>query len=84
MVITFRDGIAWLNSPPGEALPAQVRRRYTLDDSLQLLGFDLNGEVFKPGDTLVFNAYWYALEETEIEFSSFLHLVQRRPATRPG
>ena len=79
LLITFREGSAWLNSPPGEALPAQVSRKYTLDGSLQLLGYDLNGEVFKPGDTLVFNAYWYALEKTAIDFSSFLHLSSGGP-----
>ena len=79
LLITFREGVAWLNSPPGEALPAQVRRSYTLDGSLQLLGFDLNGEAFKPGDTLNFTAYWYALAKTEVDYSSFLHLSSGGP-----
>jgi len=72
--VTFREGIAWMNSPPGEALPAQFRTGFTLDDSLQLLGYDLSGERLRAGDTLFVNAYWYALKETDINFSSFLQL----------
>ncbi len=74
LIISFREGVAWLNSPPGEALPAQFRRTYTLDGSLQLLGYDLDADVYQPGETLVFSAYWYAIEETGINFSSFLHV----------
>ena len=37
LLITFRQGVAWLHSPRGEALPAQVSRNYSLDGSLQFL-----------------------------------------------
>lgn len=77
--VTFREGIAWLNSPPGEALPAQIQRKYTLDDSLQLLGYDISSERLRPGETLEVNLYWYALAETNIDFSSFLHLSSGGP-----
>ena len=79
LLVTFREGVAWLNSPPGEALPAQVRLGYTLDGKLQLLGYDLNSERLRPGDRLSLDAYWYALEETDIDFSSFLHLSSGGP-----
>lgn len=72
--VTFREGIAWLKSPPGEALPAQIQRKYTLDDNLQLLGYDISSERARPGETLEVNLYWYALAETDIDFSSFLRL----------
>ncbi len=72
--LTFREGSAWLNSPPGEALPAQYRTGFTLDDNLQLLGYDLSSERLRAGDTLTVKAYWYALKETDINFSSFLQL----------
>ena len=77
--VTFREGIAWLNSPPGEALPAQIQRKYTLDDNLQLLGYDISSERLRPGETLEVNLYWYALAETDIDFSSFLHLSSDGP-----
>jgi hypothetical protein len=76
---TFREGIAWLNSPAGEALPAQIQRKYNLDDSLQLLGYDISRERMRPGETLTVNLYWYALAETEDDFSSFLHLAAAGP-----
>ena len=79
LLITFREGIAWLNSPPGKALPAQVQRTLTLDGSLQLLGYDLNSESLRPGDMLTLDAYWFALEETDLDFSSFLHLSSGGP-----
>ncbi len=72
--ITFRDGVAWLRSPPGEALPAQVRRQFTLEDSLQLLGYDLDGQRWHAGETVLVNAYWYAPEATDKAFASFLVL----------
>ncbi len=72
--IAFRDGVAWLKSPPGEALPAQVRRQFTLEDSLQLLGYDLDGQRRHAGETLLVNAYWYAPEATDKAFASFLVL----------
>ena len=79
LLVTFREGVAWLNSPPGEALPAQVRLKHTLDGKLQLLGYDLNSERLRPGDRLNLDAYWYAQEETDIDFSSFLHLSSGGP-----
>ena len=72
--VTFREGIAWLNSPPGEALPAQIQRKYRLDDNLQLLGYGISSEQLRPGETLTVNLYWYALAETKVDFSSFLRL----------
>ena len=73
LLITYREGVAWLKSPPGQALPARFQRQVSLDDSLQLLGYDLNADVFRPGDRLVFNAYWYARERLTVDYSSFLH-----------
>ncbi len=90
LLITFREGVAWINSPPGEALPAQVRRSYTLDGAIRLLGYSLNAERFRPGDVLVLDLFWYALEAPEIDFSSFIHLSSggavhlQVDKTRPG
>ena len=74
LLITFREGIAWMNSPPGQALPAQVQRQYTISENAQLLGYDLNADVFSPGDRLVFNAYWYARTQPGVDYSSILRL----------
>ncbi len=74
LLITYREGIAWINSPPGQALPAQVQRVYTISDKVELLGYDLNAEAFIPGDRLVFRAYWYAPARPAVDYSSFLVL----------
>ncbi|MDE2819275.1 MAG: 6-pyruvoyl-tetrahydropterin synthase-related protein [Chloroflexota bacterium] len=79
VLVFFQEGLAWHNSPPGEALPAQFRTRFTLDDSLQVLGYDLSADVLRPGDHLRLRVYWYALEEIDVNFSSFLHLSTGGP-----
>lgn len=77
--VFFQEGVAWLDSPPGEVISAQHHRKFTLDDSLQILGFDLNGDVLRSGDLLRLRVYWYALAESDINFSSFLHLSTGGP-----
>ena len=79
VLLFFREGSAWLHSPPGEALPAQVRRRFTLDGRIQLLGYDLNADALRAGEPLVLQLYWYALEESDVDFSSFVHLSTGGP-----
>ena len=87
---TFREGIAWIHSPPGEALPAQVRLKFTVERSLQLLGFDLRRERWRAGETLMVNAYWHALDETKVDFFSILVLsdggrpIAQSNGQRPG
>lgn len=79
VLVFFKEGLAWHNSPPGEALPAQFRTRFTLDDSLQVLGYDLSADELRPGAHLRLRVYWYALEEIDVNFSSFLHLSTGGP-----
>ncbi len=79
VLVFFQEGLAWHNSPPGEALPAQFRTRFRLDDSLQVLGYDLSADALRPGDHLRLRVYWYALEEIDVNFSSFLHLSTGGP-----
>lgn len=79
LLITFREGVVWLNSPPGEALPAQVQRVFTVNENVQLLGYDLNAEVFGPGDRLVFSAYWHVHERPSVDYSSILYLSAGGP-----
>ena len=79
VLVFFQEGLAWHNSPPGEALPAQFRTRFTLDDSLQVLGYDLSADELRPGAHLRLRVYWYAPEEIDVNFSSFLHLSTGGP-----
>ena len=75
----YREGIAWLNSPAGEALPASIQETFTLDETLKVLGYDVNDQTFRAGDRLIVRIYWYALDETDINFSSFLHVSTGGP-----
>jgi hypothetical protein len=77
--VLYREGVAWLNSPAGEALPASIQETFTLDDSLKVLGYDVNAKTFHAGDRLIVRVYWYATEETDINFSSFLHVSTGGP-----
>ena len=79
LLISYREGVAWIDSPPGQALPAQVQRQYAIGDDVQLLGYDLNADVFSPGDRLVFKAYWYARERPARDYASFLSLYASGP-----
>ena len=79
VAVFFQEGVAWINSPPGEAIPAQHQRRFSLDERLQILGYDLSADALRPGDHLRVRVYWYAREQTGINFSSFLHLSTGGP-----
>ena len=79
ILVFFQEGVAWLHSPPGEALPAQYQTRFTLDNKLRVLGYDLSADELRPGDHLRLRVYWYALEEIDNNFSSFLHLSTGGP-----
>jgi hypothetical protein len=67
------SGIFWRNSPVGEA-PAQLSASYAMDDVARLIGYDINGTTFKRGDTVEVTLYWLPLRESEVDFSSFLHI----------
>ena len=77
LAVAFREGIAWINSPPGEALPAQHRAAYSIDDSLQLIGYSLpRRQGYRAGDVVRLDLFWYARDKPEYDFRSFLHLAQ--------
>ena len=54
----YREGVAWLNSPAGEALPASIHESFTLDESFKVLGYDVNATTFHAGDRLIVRVYW--------------------------
>ena len=74
VLLFYREGIAWVNSEPGTAEPADVALNLYLDESFEALGYDLNGREFHAGDRLELTLYWYANEITDVNFSSFLHV----------
>jgi hypothetical protein len=79
----LRDGAMWRNSSPGES-PAQQPVTFALGDDQQyrLIGYDLNGETFRRGDTLHLMLYWFPAQPGgEVNFSTFVHVAL--PETPP-
>ncbi|MBI5668124.1 MAG: hypothetical protein HZC41_08950 [Chloroflexi bacterium] len=75
----MRPSIAWFDSPPGTAQAAQHQTAYQLGDRIQLLGYDLNGTTFRPGDRLELRLYWYAQDAIPYGYSSFVHVSTGGP-----
>jgi len=75
----FREGIAWLDSTPGEESPAQNTASIQLDEQFSVIGYDINKREFRPGETLRVVVYWYPLEAYDVNFSSFLHVSTGGP-----
>ena len=46
-----------------------------LGNMVQLLGYDLDTDRLKPGDTLQLTLYWQALNKMEINYTVFTHLL---------
>lgn len=83
-LIFMRPGLAWIESPPGEALIAEHRLKYDLysEDGaahLQFLGYDLNALAFRPGDRLELVVYWYAPQPVPYRYQSFVHVSTGGP-----
>jgi hypothetical protein len=79
VVLYLREGGAWVQSPPGEARLAQHTTDYQLGDSIRLIGYDLNSEMFRPGDRVKLRLYWYATGAIAYGYSSFVHISTGGP-----
>jgi hypothetical protein len=80
LVLAFmREGVMWVDSPPGEARLAQNAVTYNLGDQIQLLGYDLNGKTFRPGDRLDLTLYWYTRAPVDYGYASFVHISSGGP-----
>ena len=79
VVIYMREGSAWVDSPPGEALLAQHKTAYHLGNIIEMLGYDLNGDSFKPGSRVELRVYWYARAPITYGYASFVHISTGGP-----
>lgn len=79
LALALRPGIAWYASPPGTALPAAEPAAFQLGDDFRIIGYTLNSRVFRPGDRLALDVYWYPLRTSNINFNSFLHISAGGP-----
>lgn len=77
VIVLMRPGMAWIESPPGQALIAQQQVHYDFDDQVRLIGYDLHGSSFQAGDTVEITLYWYAPNGgTRYGYASFVHISQ--------
>lgn len=75
----LREGGAWVNSPPGQALLAQHQLNYRLDQGIHLIGYDINKTDFRPGERVEITVYWYASQPIPYGYSSFVHISTGGP-----
>jgi hypothetical protein len=47
-------------------------------DKIKLVGYDLNQETWQPGDTLLMDLYWEALEDLDQDYWLLMRLAHRR------
>jgi hypothetical protein len=65
------------SGPPIEfyrMLPPAYEADITYDDRIALVGYDLNANRLKPGESLLFRPYWRALQSPTNNYSMFVHL----------
>ncbi len=79
MIGLMREGLAWVNSPPGTAQIAQHQITYNLGEQIQLLGYDLNTATLRPGDRLELVVYWYGREPIDYGYATFVHVSTGGP-----
>jgi hypothetical protein len=79
MPVVLREGVAWVVSSPGEARLAQQQTDYRLNETLRLIGYDLNSTVFRPGERLELTVYWYASAPIPYGYASFVHISTGGP-----
>ncbi|MGB9299065.1 MAG: hypothetical protein WCD51_00580, partial [Anaerolineae bacterium] len=48
-----------------------------LEDQVKLLGYDLDQETYRPGDTLHLTLYWLSLQEKSQNYKVFVHLMDQ-------
>ncbi len=61
--------------------PPQVSINVTFGKEIALVGFDLNGNHFRPGQTIHFRPYWRAIQHPAIDYSMFVHLYPDQAGT---
>jgi hypothetical protein len=75
----LREGVGWVVSAPGEARLAQQQTDYRLNETLRLIGYDVNATAFRPGDRLELTVYWYASAPIPYGYASFVHVSTGGP-----
>jgi mannosyltransferase len=58
-----------------EVPPIQHRLSANLGDQVELLGYDLDSDQLQAGETVHLTLYWQALDEIEMSYTVFVHLI---------
>ncbi len=61
-----------------EIPPGVVQAHADFGGKIQLLGYQLNGEETRPGETVGITLYWQSLAEMQENYYLFIHLLGRR------
>jgi hypothetical protein len=75
LLALMREGVAWVKSPPGQALTAQHPTNYHLGDAMQLIGYDLPVIDAQAGGWLELTLYWYADQTPAYNYATFVHIT---------
>lgn len=72
-------GALTVGAAAGERVFAVPPMQYTLnlnfDDRIELLGYDLQTDAAQPGGAISYTLYWRALQDIEIDYTVFNHLL---------
>lgn len=61
-----------------DLVDVQQRVDINFGGKIKLVGYGLNGETWRPGDTLLVTIYWEALEDLDQDYWLFMRLVHRQ------
>jgi hypothetical protein len=64
--------------PPAIAYPVEAK----LGDKVELLGYDLDRQQAKPGETLHLTLIWHCLQEMDVTYTVFTHLLDANEQMR--
>ena len=79
LALLLREGGVWVQSPPDAALLAQTPVQFALGDHIRLIGYDLNGTSFRPGERVELRVYWTTDGSIPHGYSSFVHISTGGP-----
>ena len=80
--IRIQKNILSLAKDQAEPKPIEYPVGAQLDDSILLLGYDLNTERVSPGSTLELTLYWRCLKPVEADYTVFTHALDESGMVR--
>jgi hypothetical protein len=77
LVYDERGVMIWRGEGDGPVTPPAVEhtRQADFDEALRLVGFGLSPAEFQPGDEVEITLQWQALDQADVAYTAFLHLL---------